>query len=126
MKRQRSLLNLRFKTHLKIISIFILMFSLQSANAAPMYFDQNINGSNGESLKSPGSPKMAGNTGALQYDYNFKIPSGRSGMTPDVSVSYNSQTENNQNRTIIISFVCARLNCMAILIFFEQSGRGSD
>ena len=94
-EKARDVFNI--KTIVKLISIYILLSNLNTIYAAPLYFDQNINGSNGESLKSPVSPKMSGNTGALQYDYNFKIPNGRSAMTPDVSVSYNSQTENNQN-----------------------------
>jgi RHS repeat-associated protein len=38
-------------------------------------------------------------TGALTYSYDISVPPGRNGMTPDISLSYNS---NNANRDSII------------------------
>ena len=51
----------------------------------------------GVTISGPMKPKIDGNTGALEYEYNFVVPSGRQNMSPDVSFTYNSQVSNNQN-----------------------------
>lgn len=36
-------------------------------------------------------------SGAYQHSYTFKLPPGRNGMTPELSLSYSSQRQNNIN-----------------------------
>ncbi len=51
----------------------------------------NTDGTSGpESLKQ-NKPGVDVPTGALTYSYSINIPKGRNGMTPDISLSYNSQ-----------------------------------
>jgi RHS repeat-associated protein len=42
------------------------------------------------------NPEIDQSTGALQYNYSFEIPKGRLGLTPNLNLSYNS----NSNRDI--------------------------
>ena len=90
-----------FKTNIKRVNLFFLtisfLFSFNFTSAAAVFYDNSAAGQSSITLKSPGSPQMAGNTGALQYSYPFEVPGGRSGMSPEISLSYNSQSENNQN-----------------------------
>lgn len=42
-------------------------------------------------------PKVNDNTGALQYSYPITLPPGRNGMTPNISLQYNSQNTTNDS-----------------------------
>lgn len=77
--------------------LFVNLLSLNLASAAPAFYENSVYGQSAVTLKSPNTPQMSGNTGALQYAYSLSIPAGRNSLTPQVSLSYNSQTENNQN-----------------------------
>ncbi|MEK7113384.1 MAG: SpvB/TcaC N-terminal domain-containing protein, partial [Patescibacteria group bacterium] len=42
-------------------------------------------------------PEVDETTGALRYSYPIEIPQGRSGMTPNLSLNYNSENKDNQS-----------------------------
>jgi hypothetical protein len=42
-------------------------------------------------------PKTDLNTGALSFDYSIDVPAGRNGLTPDISLGYNSQRTDNSS-----------------------------
>lgn len=60
-------------------------------------FDNDVNGSNSVNIKSPSSYKIETNTGALNYNYNIRIPEGRNNLTPSLNLNYNPNRNNNQN-----------------------------
>ena len=43
------------------------------------------------------SPEIDKNTGALNYEYPITLPPGRNGLTPDLSLKYNSQRMDNSS-----------------------------
>ncbi len=83
--------------NLILMGILIGCVGVNNVFSAPVFYDYSTTGSSGVTIDSPNKPKSEGNTGSLQYNYKLKVPEGRNGMTPDISVNYNSQNENNQN-----------------------------
>ena len=80
-----------FKTKIKRVNWFylalVMVSSYNLSSAAAVFYDNSVAGQSSITLKSPGAPQMAGNTGGLNYSYDFEIPSGRNGMNPDLSLS---------------------------------------
>ena len=96
----------RFFT-LTILILLILGLKLISAQPASLtYVRQGVTPEKPESLEIKGAVGVDLFTGAANYRYNLDIPPGTNGLKPEISLSYTSQSLENNNLGSSWRFTC--------------------